>query len=222
MTTFSAGQKQIHIYPSVAPGRPVIYLNTFAQEEPQILAAMQQAQCPDCSLIAVSGLDWDRDMSPWAVEDKMAGGPYAGGATEHLRFLADGVLPRAEQALAAPTWRGVAGYSLAGLFALFCLYQTDLFSRAASVSGSLWFPGFLDYARSHEWKRQPEHLYFSLGSQEHKTRNPYRRTVRQNTQEMEALCRGKGIDTVLQINPGNHFRDSAARTAAGICWLLSR
>ena len=32
----------------------------------------------------------------------------------------------------------------------------------------------------------------------------------------------KGIDTVFQLNPGNHYDHAAERTAAGIAWLLSR
>lgn len=38
---------------------------------------------------------------------------------------------------------GIAGYSLAGLFALYALYKTDVFTRVASMSGSLWFPGIM-------------------------------------------------------------------------------
>ena len=38
---------------------------------------------------------------------------------------------------------GIAGYSLAGLFALYALYKTDAFTRVASMSGSLWFPGIM-------------------------------------------------------------------------------
>lgn len=45
-----------------------------------------------------------------------------------------------------PRWRGIAGYSLTGLFALYyAIYQTDLFSRVGSISGTLWFPGMKEY-----------------------------------------------------------------------------
>ena len=111
---------------------------------------------------------------------------------------------------------------MAGLFALYALYRTDLFSRAASVSGSLWFPGMKEYVFSHESRRRPDCLYFSLGDKESKTRNPVLRSVRQDTEEIHAFFREKGIDTVFQLNLGNHFTQAAERTAAGLCWLLSR
>lgn len=119
-------------------------------------------------------------------------------------------------------WRGIAGYSLAGLFSLYSLYQTDLFSRAASMSGSLWYPGITEYISSHTMKRIPDHLYFSLGSREAKTRSPLMKTVQENTEKMEKYYSEKGIDTILQMNPGNHYQDAEKRTAAGIRWLLER
>ena len=35
-----------------------------------------------------------------------------------------------------------------------------------------------------------------------------------------AFCRQQGIDTVFRLNPGGHFKNSTARTAAGIRYLL--
>lgn len=123
---------------------------------------------------------------------------------------------------AQPVWRGLVGYSLAGLFAVYSIYHTDLFSAIASVSGSLWYPNIMDYLFSHNMKCAPDFMYFSLGDKEHKTRNPFLKTVRKNTMEAEEFYRSQGIKTVFQINPGNHYRDPAARTAAGIAWLLSQ
>lgn len=41
----------------------------------------------------------------------------------------------------------LGGYSLAGLFSLWAAYQTNLFAGIAAASPSVWFPGFLDYAK---------------------------------------------------------------------------
>ena len=121
-----------------------------------------------------------------------------------------------------PVWRGIAGYSLAGLFALYAIYRTDVFSRVGCMSGSLWFPGFKEYIFSHEPKRRPDCIYFSLGDKEAKTRNSVLKTVQENTEEIQAFYQSKGIDTVFQLNPGNHFVQGIERTIAGIQWLLRR
>ena len=135
--------------------------------------------------------------------------------------MTEQIIPMAEkQSSAAPQWRGIAGYSLAGLFALYAAYRTDAFSRVGSMSGSLWFPGIKEYITSHEPKRQPDCIYFSLGDKESKTRNPMIKNVRQNTEEICSFYKAKGITAVFQMNPGNHYDHAAERTAAGICWLL--
>ena len=63
---------------------------------------------------------------------------------------------------------------------------------------------------------------FLWGDKESKTKNPILRTVQENTEEICAYYQRKGIDTVFQLNPGNHFVQSVERTAAGIVWMLSR
>jgi hypothetical protein len=98
--------------------------------------------------------------------------------------------------------------------------MTDVFSRAASASGSFWFPGFIDFSASHEFVKKPEKLYLSLGEQEARTRNPVMATVQENTEKLAELYRGRGIDTTFELNPGNHFKDPALRMAKGIRSIL--
>lgn len=222
MISFSMGQKQIQVFPSTLPDRPVIYLNTFGKEGEEVYRALQEIHCPAFTLAAVSGLNWNHDMAPWEIPSiSQNDTPCTGGAEDYLNCLTGEILLRVEQQLSGtPSWRGIAGYSLGGLFAVYSLYQTDLFSRAASVSGSLWFPGIKEYIFSHEMKAEPDRLYFSLGNKESKTRNPYLRRVQQNTQEIYDFYRSKGLDTVFQLNPGNHFVHAPERIAAGIAWML--
>ena len=224
MTSFTVEKKNVSIFPAAGPDRPVIYLNTFEEEGRQIYELAQAANCPDFSLVAVSGLAWNHDLSPWETPSlTSAGEPFTGGGEAYLSLLIGTILPQAEAMLSGPvSWRGIAGYSLAGLFAVYSLYQTDRFARAASISGSLWFPNMKEYIFSHKMKRRPDCLYFSLGDKEHKTRNPVMRAVRRNTEEIRAFYQAQGIDAVFQLNPGNHFQNAQERTVRGIQWMLER
>ena len=224
MYTFSTKGKTISIFPSLEATVPIIYLNTFSDEGQKVYESAQAAGCPPFTLVAISDLDWNHDMVPWDSPPAFKNAqPCTGGADDYLWLLAEEIIPAAEKEITGvPRWRGIAGYSLAGLFALYSIYQTDLFSRVGSMSGSLWFPGMKEYIFSHEPKSRPEHMYFSLGDKESKTRNPVLKSVRQNTEEIHAFYQGKGIDTVFQLNPGNHYNHAVARTAAGLCWLLSK
>ena len=174
--------------------------------------------------MTIGGLDWHHDMTPWEMPPVSKGAPpCTGGADEYLRLLTEEIVPKAEETVQGPVlWRGLAGYSLAGLFAVYSAYQTQIFSRIASMSGSLWFPEFKEYVFSHEMKSRPEHLYLSLGDRECKTGNPYLRTVQERTEEIAGYYSRRGIDTLYCLNLGNHFKNAARRTAAGIAWILER
>ena len=224
MHTFTIDCKTVSVFSSYELGTPIIYLNTFSGEAQKVYGAAQAAGCPPFTLVSISDLDWSHDMAPWVSPPAFKNAePCTGGADDYLRLLTEEIIPIAERENAGvPRWRGVAGYSLAGLFALYAIYQTDLFSRVGSISGSLWFPGIKEYIFFHEPKRLPDYMYFSLGDKENKTRNPLLRSVRQNTEEIHTFYQSKGIDTVFQLNPGNHYNHAVERTVAGLYWLLSR
>ena len=224
MHRFSISGKTIEIYQCVEPGAPIIYLNSFSNEGQKVYEAAQATSCPPFTLVANSDLDWNHDMVPWDSPPAFKNAaPCTGGADDYLRLLTEEIIPTAEKKITGvPCWRGIAGYSLAGLFALYSIYQTELFSCVGSMSGSLWFSGMKEYIFSHEPKRWPDHMYFSLGDKESRTRNTVLQSVRQNTEEIHAFYQSKGIDTVFQLNPGNHYNHAAERTAAGICWLRHR
>ena len=224
MSSFTIAEKGVDIFPSTETTAPTIYLNTFSGEGQKIYEAARAANYPQFALVAISDLAWNHDMAPWDSPAAFKKGePFIGGADNYLQLLVEEIIPRAEKELAEPpVWRGIAGYSLAGLFALYAIYRTDVFSRVGCMSGSLWFPGFKEYIFSHEPKRRPDCIYFSLGDKEAKTRNSVLKTVQENTEEIQAFYQSKGIDTVFQLNPGNHFVQGIERTIAGIQWLLSK
>lgn len=221
---FHASDREIAVYPSRGSHRPIIYLNTFEGEGERVYQTLLDMECPDFTLVAISGLDWYHDMTPWAMPPVTEGAPpCTGGAGEYLRLLTQEIVPTVETALQdTPCWRGLAGYSLAGLFAIYAAYQTPAFSRLASMSGSLWFPDFREFVSNHEMAGDITHVYLSLGDRESRTGNPYMRTVQERTEEIAALYTQKGIDTIFQLNPGNHFKNVFRRTAAGIAWILNR
>lgn len=220
MTSFSLQHKTVRVWPGTAQACPIIYFHAFEEISEQLLQQLSAAHCPQATLVIISDLDWNRDMVPWNIPQSDA---FHGGADAYLRLLISRIIPEAEKTLSTrPLWRGIAGYSLAGLFAIYALYQSDAFSRAASISGSLWFPGIKEYCLSHEPRRTPDHLYFSLGNKEHKTRNQLIRCVRENTEAIVDHARKQGIDTTFQLNPGSHYTDVIKRCVDGIQWLLER
>lgn len=215
--------KRAVLFACGAAGRPLIVLNCYSSDEGEsVRSELAASGAPKCDLLAVSGLDWDRDMSPWPCPPVFAGGEaYAGGADAYLAFLTERIVPWAMVHVSGvPAFVGIAGYSLGGLFALYSLYRCDVFDRAASMSGSLWYPDFLSFAQEQDFVRHPERVYLSVGDRESKTRNPFLKTVQENTEAIASLYRAQGIDVSFELNPGNHFNDPEKRTAKGIMKLV--
>ena len=114
----------------------------------------------------------------------------------------------------------IGGYSLAGLFALWAAYQTDIFEGVAAASPSIWFPGFVDYMEKSDLKASK--VYLSLGDKEEKVRNPVMAKVGDDIRRAHAILQNKQIVTTLEWNPGNHFRDPDIRTAKAFSWVINQ
>ena len=208
---------------STAPDASLVVLNTFEGEGALVFDLVGSMTDADFSLLEVSGMDWNRDLSPWEAPAVFKNDAQFGGkADDYLHELTEKVIPAAVSEMGSkPKSVFIAGYSLAGLFAVYSLYKTSVFSGAASASGSFWFPGFLEFVSSHELASKPSKVYLSLGDKEAKTRNSVMSMVQDNTERLVTLYKAKGIDVVYELNPGNHFQDPAKRMAKGIARLLS-
>lgn len=218
-----AHQKQITVHAQHAESAPVIYLPVVMGDGTEVYERCRELDCPPFTLVAIGGLDWNRELSPWGCDGTVRDAePFGGQAAGFLDELLNRIIPKVELSLPQPpVWRGIAGYSLAGLFSLWALWQTDAFDRAASASGSLWFPGFIDYAHEHTMAVTPDSVYLSLGKKETKTPNRMMRHVLEDTRAMEKLLGDRGIPTTFELNPGNHFAQTDLRMARGIHWILT-
>lgn len=162
-------------------------------------------------LTAVMVGDWNRDLSPWEAPAVFGKEDFGGGAAETLRKLL-GLCSDKDRTYI------IGGYSLAGLFALWTAYQTDVFAAVAAASPSVWFTDFTDYMRRR--KILTDTVYLSLGDREDRARNPVMATVGDKIKEAHALLIGRGVNCVLEWNPGNHFKDPDIRTAKAFAWAI--
>ena len=162
-------------------------------------------------LIAFKVRDWNRDLSPWQAPAVFGTDDFGGCASELLPEIL-------ELAKDHEKTYYIGGYSLAGLFALWAVYQTDAFAGAAAASPSVWFPGFTDYMRPNMPKTGK--VYLSLGNKEEKTRNPVMASVGNCIREAHTILQGQGIASTLEWNEGKHFKDADIRTAKAFLWVM--
>lgn len=199
-----------------------------------------------CLFLACQIEDWNRELSPWEAPAVFGKERFAGRGEETLKWLTQACIPYFQKA----SWKKgesvpvfVGGYSLAGLFALWSFHETGLLRGAAACSGSLWYPGFMEYVRDKEAvgnkevvsiagaikkeeaadvdDRKKHYIYLSLGTKEGKTRNPVMAAVQGCTEELYDFYRSKPeIMATLEFNPGNHFTEPEKRLLKGFRWLI--
>jgi len=167
----------------------------------------------DFRLLAFRVKSWNRDLSPWQAPAVWGEESFGDGAADTLREILKACTDRTKTYY-------IGGYSLAGLFALWAVYQTDVFSGAAAASPSMWFPGFTDWMK--ERRPQCGAVYLSLGDREERTRNPIMAAVGDRIRAAHALLQEQGVDCTLEWNRGNHFQNNDIRTAKAFAWQLRR
>ena len=175
-------------------------------------AEIQKLTDTDFYLLAIKVQIWNHSLSPWCAPAVFGKEDFGNGAAGTLEAVLKFCTAQDKAYI-------IGGYSLAGLFALWAAYQTNVFQGVAAVSPSVWFPGFLDYMKEHSI--QTNRVYLSLGDKEEKTRNPVMATVGGRIREAHGLLQTQGINTTLEWNQGNHFKDADKRTARGFAWLLN-
>ena len=167
----------------------------------------------DFCLIAFKVDDWNNDLSPWKAPAVFGKEDFGGGASKTLEELLK-LCDDKEKTYY------IGGYSLAGLFALWTAYQTDVFSGVAAASPSLWFPDFDGYMKKNEI--MTDNVYLSLGDREEKVRNPVMATVGDRVREAHKLLKERNVNCMLEWNSGNHFKDPDIRTAKAFAWVMNR
>lgn len=211
---------------------PAVYMvaeDDFPAQHDEILSvlkpALQNGTCGPFLWVAFSSQDWNADFSPWEVPALSGKAPpFTGKASDTKSWLLDACMPHIAAnfpALTGAENQTILGYSLGGLFALWTAYESQVFLRCGSCSGSLWFDGWLPYMQAHHLP-QGSHVYLSLGDREGNARNPRMAAVASVSEQAVALLQtDEGVaESTFAWQPGGHFTDVNKRLADALLWLL--
>lgn len=174
----------------------------------------------DFSLAVFDVTDWNAQFSPWTAPPVFGKDAFSGKGNDTLRFLEDEFLPEIKSKF-PKSEVFLTGYSLAGLFSLWALYETDKFNGAVCCSSSLWFDKWDEYASLHRIK-SPSTIYMSLGDREEKTKNKVMSKVGDRTRrQAEILKEDPNVEKLyFEWNEGGHFVEPLKRVAKGITRIL--
>lgn len=214
------GGRQVTVTTAASSPQPVVYANVFAEKRDELISLVDLTQL---TLVTIDSVAWNRDFSPWPAPRAFPQGEnFAGQGPAYVQELTHEIVPAVEEYLSfVPVRRIIAGYSLAGLFALYALYECNIFKRAVCASPSLWYDNFLEYMQRHEVVPGVDKVYFSLGDREAKTRNKRLARVATAIHEGTEILTAQGITTTFELNKGNHFVNTMPRLAKGIAWAIA-
>lgn len=194
-------------------------------------------------LIMLEVENWNGDLSPWCAERVFPKGEdFSGGGREYLEDLCGQVIPELEsryQGEVIIERRIIGGYSMGGLFALYAICESRMFTDLISVSGSLWYDGMKEYvseqmnpggnyfereSRGYGERRLSQiknRAYFSLGQKEPQIRNARMSRVGEQTMVIKGMLEQQGMHVHFEWNKGNHFQNVSRRIEKGIMYMLA-
>ncbi len=175
------------------------------------------------SIAAISGMDWDDDLTPWPAKGEPPGCPdFRGRADAFLAQLKNRVMPEVERRLgiAPDAELTLAGVSLSGLFTLWQWMIDDTFDNVISLSGSFWYDGFVEWVRSRPVPKKSGRAYFLLGDKEARTNVKAFQSVQTDTVEIVNYLHAGGIDDRFDLVPGNHYQYGGQRLTRAFTWMF--
>lgn len=207
---------------SINKNAPLVVIPSFENNGQEIFNKTRKITKEEFSLLLVYNLNWNDDLSPYFAKSIFDNAPdFKGEADNFLNYLTNTLISKVcNENEINPSYFMLVGYSMSGLFSIYSLYKTNYFKKIGSVSGSLWYPGFLDFINKSKTVKNVSTLYMSLGDKEKHTKNIYMKKVEENTLEIFELIKQEFINAKFEFNTGNHFQDESLRIAKCIKYLL--
>ncbi|MGV8984501.1 alpha/beta hydrolase [Clostridium sp.] len=208
---------------------PVVYINGEDNMQ-EIMEELESHFGVDCSaFIAISVMveEWNDNFSPWdapALTKKSES--FKGGAASYLKLLVDTIKPFIDEHYKTrpqPSNTALIGYSLGGLTALYAMYTTNAFGKIGSMSGSLWYDGWIEFMDSHMPANAFSRVYISLGRAEERSRNQRMAKVGNCTRKAAVILEKQlefKENLILEWNEGGHFSELPNRFKRALLWIM--
>lgn len=160
------------------------------------------------SIVVIEGVNWNDDLTPWPAEGVFKKAkPFGGKANSFLDRLTREIIPETEGRLSIKqAERTLLGVSLSGLFAVWAAFKTHAFTNIISISGSLWYDGFVEWMKENTPSPSIEKVCILLGEKEKNAKDRRMATVEEKTSVAADILRTKSrASVVFELVEGTHF-----------------
>ena len=201
---------------------PLIVIPSFKDNSLDLKKEIEKLTDKDFSLLTIYVSDWNNDLSPYVASSIFKGiSDFKGNADSFLDYVLNLIKKVVLEESIKPIYKALTGYSMAGLFAVYTLFKTNEFLKVGSVSGSLWYPLFIEFVKNNEVLQGISTFYMSLGDKEKKTSNKIMSQVETNSLIIFERIKPQFNNSKFELNSGNHFKDEDLRIAKCISYLLN-
>lgn len=201
---------------------PLIVIPSFKDNSLDLKKEIEKLTDKDFSLLTIYVSDWNNDLSPYVASSIFKGtSDFKGNADSFLDYVLILIKKVILKEKVKPIYKALTGYSMAGLFAVYTLFKTNEFLKVGSVSGSLWYPLFIEFVKNNEVLQGISTFYMSLGDKEKKTSNKIMSQVETNSLIIFERIKPQFNNSKFELNSGNHFKDEGLRIAKCISYLLN-
>ena len=160
------------------------------------------------SIVVIEDVNWNDDLTPWPAEGVFKKAkPFGGKAAAFLNKLTNEFIPETERGLGIEiAERTLLGVSLSGLFAVWTAFNTDIFTNIVSISGSLWYDGFVEWMKEQTPSPKLEKVCMLLGEKEKNAKDKRMATVEERTfAAANILIEECQASVVFELVEGTHF-----------------
>jgi predicted alpha/beta superfamily hydrolase len=161
------------------------------------------------SIVVIEEVNWNDDLTPWPAEGVFKKAkPFGGNAAAFLNKLTNEIIiPETERSMGIEdAERTLLGVSLSGLFAVWSAFESDAFTNIISISGSLWYNGFVEWMKEQSPSPRIKKVCLLLGEKEKNAKEKRMATVEERTQAAADILKEKTQSSVIfELVEGTHF-----------------
>lgn len=205
----------LHLDIARAEGNKIVYvLLPSGLESDAVKWIESAAERFGVNIVLLSQLDWNDSMTPWEADGVFKKEkPFGGRASRFIRELKDDYCNQIEMDLSMRrAERTFVGISLSGLFLIWAMCKSDLFTNVATISASLWYDGFAKWMESAQPSANLQKVYISLGARESNTKEKRMQSVVNDTNAIVDILKAKGVNVDYRLESGvTHFSSIVPR-----------
>lgn len=183
-------------------GFPVVYIHDegylFRDQLPALESLMCRQELRELIFVGIRPDNRNCEYTPWYAKALSARyGEFGGQGAQYLDFLANELKPymdKTYRTLSTPENTGIAGASFGGLISMYAAFLLPgVFGRIASISGSFWYEGFIEFMKATGIERPGRKIYLDVGMLEGAEKTNIQQTMVKRNKDAYEILRQKGF-----------------------------